>query len=327
MRFLRILVLAGGGSTLAIGLYAQEFSAGWGGMQTPDLNQTSWTFQYTYRQDFTRNFAASFTWLNEGHVTGHHRDGTVWQLWGTLPLADDHFALSFGVGPYYYYDTERTPDGSIDVHGTAPVYSLAATWYSDRRWFARLTLNRVNPQNDIKINTADFGFGVWLGRGERPTKGDFGDPPGARPYTGNEFTVFGGVSVENSFNGEHRYASSVEYRLGVLPHLDWTVSYIRETNLQVARRSGLATQIWPVNTFLNDRLSMGAGVGLYAAVGPHNRFRPDNTPAPVVSPLLSTEISYRFAKHWFVRFIFHRIVSYVSPDSDVALVGIGYRVK
>ena len=60
----------------------------------------------------------------------HHRDGTAFEVWGVLPMFNDHVSLSLGAGAYYYYDTQPLPGGTTaNVHGTAPIYSLAATTY------------------------------------------------------------------------------------------------------------------------------------------------------------------------------------------------------
>src|SRR4051812_28398374 len=60
---------------------AQELFVGGGGMHTPTLNETSWAFPYGYKYYFNRCSGASMIWLNEGHVTGHHRDGSAWEAW------------------------------------------------------------------------------------------------------------------------------------------------------------------------------------------------------------------------------------------------------
>src|SRR5436189_289973 len=113
------VILLINGSTL----FAQELGFFWGRMSAPDLDERSFSWQIDYRQYFHQNFAASIGYLNEGHITSHHRDGTVWQAWARLPLAASRFEFSLGGGVYYYYDTQYAPDGSsVNIHGTAPIY-------------------------------------------------------------------------------------------------------------------------------------------------------------------------------------------------------------
>src|SRR4051812_27427795 len=90
-------------------LSGQELTFLYGRMEAPSLDETSFTWQIDYRQNLYRNLAASVAYINEGHVTGHHRDGTAWQLWGQLPFWNNRLELSLGAGAYYFYDTQSAP--------------------------------------------------------------------------------------------------------------------------------------------------------------------------------------------------------------------------
>jgi len=69
------------------GLRAQEFSLLAGPLVSKDEDTYSW--QATYREGLGRHAAWSFSWLNEGHIPNHHRDGQLAQLWGRLPLSEN----------------------------------------------------------------------------------------------------------------------------------------------------------------------------------------------------------------------------------------------
>src|SRR3954469_18076682 len=110
-----------------VALHAQELALGAGAMSKANFGESSYSWQIEYRQDFYRNFSASIAMINEGHIPGHHRDGTAWQLWGRLLMFKERMALSVGAGAYYYFDTQPRPGGdTADVHGTTPIFSLAA---------------------------------------------------------------------------------------------------------------------------------------------------------------------------------------------------------
>jgi hypothetical protein len=307
-------------------LHGQELSVLYGGAQTTSFKQSSYSYQVDYRQDFTQNFATSLGVLNEGHISTHKRDGYAWEAWLTLPMMDEHLAFSVGAGPYYYFDTQRRgATGSVDIHGTAPIYSFTATYYTGTRWFARFVYNQVAPTQDIHVNTASIGLGYWLGRGDRPKKGNYGDPAGAEFVTQNEFTVFGGKSVENTFSDSRTYAAALEYRHGLLPHVDGTLSYIYEGAPRLIRRNGAALQVWPVNAFDNGHFTVGMGFGLYASIDQKNIRQVKGYHAPAISPLVSPTFSVRLDDHWVIRGVFNRVVSYNGPDSDVFLLGLGFR--
>jgi len=44
-----------------------------------------------------------------------------------------------------------------------------------------------------------------------------------------------------------------------------------------------------------------------------------------IAGLLTVTTSYRFFDHWFTRFNWNRVMSNDSRDSDVFLLGVGYR--
>jgi hypothetical protein len=326
------LLLCLGAALGASALRAQEVSFLAGGAGLPNLRSSSFSWDLAYRQYLFQNLSASAGWINEGHVIGHHRDGTAAQLWVDLPMVNGRYTLSAGAGGYYYFDTEPAGNGdSLDVHGTAPIFSLSATAYVSDRLFVRLLVNRINPHNDFHSNTALLGLGYWFGRDQRPTPGKMqAKPAEARFVTGSEFTVYGGRSVVNAFYSEHGVAYAAEYRHGLSRHLDGSASFIYEGDPKITRRSGLGLQVWPVNTFFNEKVTIGIGLGVYVYIdnkhaGPSRQLAVGasvNTPA--MAPLISPTFAVRLSDHWLVRFTWHRVVTNYNRDSDVYLLGAGF---
>jgi hypothetical protein len=310
-----------------LNLQAQELTFLGGLLPKSNLDRSSFTWQVDYRQDLYRNFAGSIAYINEGHLPGHHRDGTAWEAWGRLPFNDDRLSVSLGVGAYYFFDTQPLPGGdTADVHGTAPIYSLSATGYLSNRWFYRLNFNRITPNHQINVNTMTVGAGIWLGQDKKPTPGKLGDAPDEYSYvTENELTVFGGQSVVNTFLSQKALAYAGEYRRGVMPHLDWTTSAIYEGDPKIIRRSGVATQLWFVNTFFNDRIAIGGGLGPYIYLDHHHPAGAGAKNPAAVAPLASLTFSTRLSAHWIVRAVFDRVTSSYNRDADIFLLGLGYR--
>ncbi len=305
---------------------AQELTLLAGSMATSNFEETSYNWQVDYRQDFYRYFAGSVAYINEGHVTDHHRDGTAWELWGNLPFWNDRIALSFGAGAYYYYDTAQAPSGSQNLHGAAPIFSFSATGYFTDRVFYRVMVNYIAPSNDFDSITAAVGVGVWFGPNRRPRGSEPSKDP-AKPddyMTAPQITVFGGQSVVNTFLSEKAGAAALEYRQGIVPHLDGTITAIYEGDPKIIRRNGVAAQLWAVNSFDDNRFSVGVGVGPYVYI---DRRNPppgsDNNPA-AVAPLVSLTFAVRISEHWIGRFVFDRVTSNYNRDSDIFLGGLGY---
>lgn len=308
-------------------LAAQELTFLGGGMSTRDLQLSTYTWQVDYRQNFTRYLAGSVSLINEGHIVGHHRDGTAAQLWARLPLFHDRVAFAIGAGGYYYYDTQPLPNGdTADVHGGAAIYSASASYYFNHRWFIRGQVSRIDPRHELKTNTTALGVGFWFGQEKKPTKGKLGDAPDEYKYvTANELTLFAGQSVVNTFLSQSALAYAAEYRRGIMPHVDWTVSAIYEGDPEIIRRNGLATQAWLVNTFFDEKLSVGVGVGPYIYLDQKNpRAHTLRNPA-AFAPLLSFTVGTKLSEHWIARLIFDRVTTTNNRDSDIFLLGLGYR--
>jgi len=310
----------------SLALRAQELSFLGGVLPNTPNERSSYTWQVDYRQDFYRNFAGSISYINEGHLRAHHRDGTAFEAWARLPLFKDRIAISLGLGGYYYFDTQPLANGdTLNVHGTAPIYSASATAYLSNRWFGRILYNRISPSGQIKVSTVTAGLGFWFGQDKKPTPGKLGDAPEEYSYmTDNQLTVFGGQSVVNTFLSQKSLAYAGEYRRGLMPHLDWTASAIYEGDPKIIRRSGVATQLWAVNTFFNDRISVGAGVGPYVFLD--HKHPPDanhHYPASV-APLVSLTFAVKLSDHWVMRLLFDRVTSSYNRDSDIFLAGLGY---
>ncbi len=296
-----------------------------GGIMKPvEGSDHSYSWQMDFRYGFCAYGAWSVSWLNEGHVPGHHRDGFVSQIWGRLPLADGKWELNAGVGFDRYYDTQEAPNGdSLDVHGFAPIYSLSATYYTDSPWFVRLTANHIAPSSNIDVNTVVIGVGYGLGKADK-NAGTVVD--NTKRTTDNEFTVFIGKSVVNTFFSESAVASGVEYRRGIGKNLDWTLSYIYEGDPEIIRRNGLGTQVWLVGSYLDDRLTLGIGFGIYVYIDRKNLEDPTGQDLNSdLAGLISPTISYRFSDKWLVRFNWNRVVTNYNRDADVFLLGVGYR--
>lgn len=303
---------------------AQEIGLYGGWLHGADVNTYSWAIDYT--EGFGQYVAGSITWLNEGHLPDHHRDGQAFQLWGRLPLANRRFVFALGVGPYRYFDTEAAEQGQgySNTHGWGALISARATWYTTHRWTTSLQLNRVQVANGPSTTAVLLGVGYQLDAPNEPGPRDRALPR-THDVTDNEITVMFGQTILNSLESQTSYAESIEYRRGLTSFLDATIGYLHEGDGLKARRDGATAQLWLTRAFFNDSLTLGFGAGGYAAI--HHGNDPDDrsTGDGILSGLVSISASYRFTKHWAARVTWNRVVTRYSRDTDVLLGGIGYR--
>jgi hypothetical protein len=312
--------------------HGQELMVMGGSFTNPPVHggdDRSAVYAYAYQQNLTEHWYATYTYLNEGHVSGHHRDGHSLQLWWRWLTPGRRLALSLGAGGDFVFDTitDNSTGTFENRHGVALIGSAAATWYIDGGpWMLQLRYNHTQgtASTNFNTNTLLLGLGYQLDHTDRdgPLV-----PPGWREssLTRNDATLFGGVNIDNSFDSQHAFAMAAEYRRGIWRGVEGTVSYIREGNTNVLRRSGVAAQAWVSGGFFNDRLTLGLGAGPYYAASLHTD-GPGAEPSPSRwAGLLTISASYRLGEHWLGRVSWNRVVTSYDRDADLILAGVGYR--
>ncbi|HSQ77510.1 MAG TPA: hypothetical protein VLN91_01345, partial [Nitrospirota bacterium] len=105
-------------------------------------------------------------------------------------------------------------------------------------------------------------------------------------------------------------------------NIDWTAGWLNENKNNLTDRKGFITQIWGVSSYRDDRVTVGFGVGPYIA---QDRLRDQNSGKIFMSGAVSFTSAYRFGRVWDARFSWSRIITGYDRDSDVIMLGLGYR--
>ena len=305
---------------------AQDLYGLGGFVQGTGAGGSSYSWQIEYRQALNEYFAASVSYLNEGHISSHHRDGHTAQLWAGTRVADGRLSLSAGIGPYYYYDTVPASQGILyaNEHGWGLNSSLAATWHLDNRWQLQLRSNWIETDSPHDTVSVLFGVGCQLGSPGETSPADVttSKVDQDRP---DVLVAYLGRTIVNSFDSEHSVAVGIEYRRRLSKYLEGSVGWLYEGDSRLVRRDGITGEVWIVRNFLEDRLGLGIGGGLYFNLDSyHHVFEPNNT-RKTVSGIVSLTGSYRVTPEWELRAVWHRVVTNYDRDTDVLLGGIGYR--
>jgi hypothetical protein len=291
---------------------------------TLDLDDDTYAWKVEYRQGLGEHFELSYSWLNEGHVRAHHRDGSILQLWGRSTILDRRLSLALGAGAFRFYDTVETSDGYSNVHGLAGVFSADAAAYPGKRWVLRAEVNRTLARSK-NIDTWDFllGVGYQLTPPEEVGPRAWPDSP-AETKTNNEITLFAGETVVHSFGNPNVFAASLEYRRVLSRYFDVSASFLYEGDSGAVRRGGFIVQGSFGRAFLRDRLALSVGMGLYIAVD-KSRAAVSGDSGWTLAGMVTPSVCYRFAEHWQVRFNWNRVVTTYDRDTEVQQIGIGYR--
>ncbi len=283
-------------------------------------NEHSYTWEAAFRHGFGRYAAWSFSWLNEGHIPNHHRDGPLLQAWARLPVLDDRLELAAGAGPYWFFDTVAAEAGQSysNTHGWAAVVSVRAAYYFANRWVAQLKLNRVQADSGPGTTGILFGVGYQLDAPDRPGPRESA-PTRSGSVSNDELTLMYGRSILNSQASETSTAGALEYRRGLARVVDVTATYLHEAGDLHARRDGIAAQLWLTGGYFGDRLTLAAGAGPYVAITQND----DQTGDGRMSGLFSVSASYRFTTRWLARVTWNRVATRYDRDVDLILAGVG----
>ena len=288
----------------------------------------SFAYQVEYREGLGENIAASSSYLNEGHVPDHHRDGLVpIMLWGRINPFDRRLSLAAGAGPYLYADTTHINGVVKDDHDVGGLMAVSATLYTKSRLLLQGRVNWVVTGRSIDTLTALVGIGYQL---DPPlSTGPLPTPPSQREKTtSNELSVYVGQTVVNNPGSPKSVATCIEYRRGLLRYLDVSAAWLNEGDNELIRRNGALAQLWLVRAFLDDHLSLGGGFGGYFAIDKRKVSGSDQSGSGFASGVLSVTASIRdfgFNPDLSLRFIMNRIVTTYDKDTDIFLLGLGYR--
>lgn len=224
---------------------------GLGGMvqsQNAEKNDSSYSWQLEYREQLNEHFTASLSYLNEGHIPAHHRDGHSLQLWMNTDVVERRLALSVGVGPYYYFDTTVPSTSSTaytNEHGFGAAFSFASILRTETPWLFQLRANCIQTFGRMNTVSALVGVGYQLDKPSQP-KPSYDRQERWDQTCNNEITLLVGRTITNSFDSERSTALSIEYRRRLLNYLDWTLSWLHEGDNRLIRRDGVASQLWVV---------------------------------------------------------------------------------
>ena len=318
-------------SALCSPALAQELYVLGGGQYTSSLHEDTYSYSIEYLENFNDYVYGTFTWLNEGHVTNHHRDGYSTQIWLRLPSASRRLTLSAGVGPYRYYDTTSLASvGVTDAHGWGVLGSVAAHWYFRNPWVMELRYNYAHTTSSITTHAALIGFGYQFERSS--TAGPVWNthrygfyPPGQR------FEVAGmiGRTVVNNFNSPHGVAWGAELRYRLSPYIDAIGTYLDEGDAHVVKRKGAAGQLGIKREFLSHHADVGVAGGLYFArdsdySSPESQMLGLITTRTQVLGLLAMTATYRMDAGFRLRAYWYRTLTTNGRDTDVVMLGVGW---
>ncbi len=318
-------------------LAPDSFMSSWQAVGSRASWPTSSAWGLEFRKTLCPHFALSLAYLNDGHFPGHHRDGVSAEAWVPFTIAHQ-VTLSFGAGPFYYFDTENAANASgyADVHGWAWLFSAdlrVPLWLGHPYhpgWFTDIRFDWSAPAKDIETHSIAWTIGYQM-------YSDFSLPQQTQDtvegFAPDEVVTYAGKTVVNSFHSQHSLAEAIEYRRALgSPFFRGSVAFVNEGDAQLIRRRGVIYELWLEPSFWNGNASIGVGWGGYTAIDKYRR-----SPGRHVSYVVSVTLSARpftlipcltnspVAERTDFRVTWHRIITDYNRDTDILLFGLGYR--
>jgi hypothetical protein len=295
---------------------------------TPDTGHTySWGVEY--RQPIGDHLAASLMWLNEGHLVDHHRDGQAAQLWWRSQNGPG-LVFELGVGPYHYYDTTNaqtvvTSAGEQiafeNAHGWGVLASAAMDWYFNHGWFALLRLNDIEAAGEVRSTALTMGVGYRFSY-DPVSRFHWSDSWFIATPPRSEVDAMVGRAILNSFRSEAAAAEALSVRTKISEHFAASLTYTEAQNVPLDWHSGTAVQLW-AETPLTRSFSAGAGIGAF--IISDRSHDAATSSASSVAGIVGLTLAYAMSSRWDVRAIWNRVTTRDDDDSDIVLVGVGYR--
>ena len=293
-----------------------------GALKERHSSERTFSWEIDYQQRLGEFFAVSGGWINEGHLPGHHRDGGVAQIWARADAFDRRLTLAAGIGPYVYFDTvpAANADGSHDDHGVGVVASLAATWNFDGPWSIHFRANHI-AAHSVDTTSLLFGVGYRLDGGDAPPRDS---SAASAPALDREVALVLGKTIVNTLESEDSFAAQFEYRQRLGPYFAWSAGVLNEGDARTQRRSGVVAQVW-VGRDLDERVSAAIGIGPYVVLDIQQNPMLVEASRERLAGIFSVTTAYAPIPHWAVRFTWSRVFAEKSHDTDVLLLGAGYR--
>lgn len=287
-----------------------------------DPPSTSYAWQMAFDKSLGNRFAASLSWLNEGHFAGHQRDGAAAQLWLNGPRwGSSGLGLNLGIGPYLYFDTQpaATPRGYSDVHGLGGIVSAALSLPVGHAWLLDLRANEVLTHDELSTFTVLAGVGYRFALGNRPPSAGGETSDLAQPAV---LELFGGENITNSLSTRQSVAFGIDYRVPIVRWAAWSATWFDDTHAPSGLHERLATQGWLVDGPLLGRLTFSAGLGPYVLLGPLPQGRSSSAR---VSGLSALRADWRIAPRLALILSWYRTFTNDDLDRDLISLGLGWR--
>jgi hypothetical protein len=306
------------------GVHAESLIALAGLNDTDDHTARTYAWQIEYQQPLSPLFAASFAWLNEGHVPYHHRDGAAAQLWLGTPAWHD-LRVSVGLGPYVYFDTEAidTARGYSDAHGIAGIATTSLEYELSRSWFLSLNGSEIYAPRNVSTYTVLFGVGYRLIALDKlfETLNNGADSAGLSMALRQQLEVFGGTRISNSLESHQVETFGADYRFSLARWAAWSGTWFDDQGSASGLHDRVASQLWLVHGIDAAHLALSIGLGAYVQLG--SRAGSVAT-ASRASGLSGIRADWQWAPHTSLIFTWYRRFTEDDEDRDIFTLGLAW---
>lgn len=282
-----------------------------------------WVFDY--QEGLSLYIVFGFMWYNEGYILNYYCDGQVVQFWGCVLFVNCCLVLLVGVGLYCYFDMVLVVEGCgyLNMYGWGVLMSVCVVYYMLYCWIVQFQVNCVQVFGGFDMMLVMFGVGYQF---------DVFDMLGLCDIVllcmckvmYNEVMVMFGEMILNSCLLLLMFGGSIEYWCGFMCLFDWIVMWMYEGVKQLVCCNGIVFELWFMCVFLNDKVMLLVGVGVYFIVNQCNCEGQLGLGDGWFFGIVLILVSYWIFDCWFMCVIWNCVVMCYDCDIDVIQVGVGY---
>jgi hypothetical protein len=183
-------------------------------------------------------------------------------------------------------------------------------------------LNQVVTQEKYDTTSEDFGFGYRFASLIKSAE-DY-DADGHGTSSGRwEIDGLLGQRIANTNDSEAGLAEAIDVRFQLSEHFLASASLLTGQDTKLDWRAGFTVELW-LEQHLTPRFTVAAGAGAFI-VSEDDNLTDAQSPSNVEA-VVSVSLGFAITPRWIARCVWHRLGTGDDHDSDIWLLGMGYKL-
>ena len=144
-----------------------------------------------------------------------------------------------------------------------------------------------------------------------------------KSFARQQIQLFAGEMIYNQLSSHQDRTVGLEYRLALVPWAAWSATWFHTVgSTSSGQREQLASQVWLVDSVLDGRLALSAGLGVYTPLGAQPSGEESSA---ALSGLSGLRAEWCWSRYSSVMLTWYR--SFTNDDDDRDIITLGYELR